>query len=156
MRWNLWKESKLYFYVSFPHSVQFSALTTPWGCLTCLFQRLRLRSKKKSDTQTKLGQIRMRYSWFTSHSHSIFPVWKKHSLVVFHFKLVIRKSGDVKEAKLCWLCQTNTHLCALWGFTGGSFQISSYLVMQINEKKLQMERTVIQRPLHTHAHTHLW
>lgn len=76
---NLCTDSKLYLYLSLISSlpVQFSALTTPQGCLACLFQRLRLRSKKrkrKSNTQTKLGQIRMRYSWFTSHSHNSFPV----------------------------------------------------------------------------------
>lgn len=44
---NLFKDLKLYLYLSFPLLIQFSALTTPQGRLACLFQRLRLRSKKK-------------------------------------------------------------------------------------------------------------
>ena len=168
MRWISIRSKKLHLYRLFSLclclSVQFSALTTPQGCLACLFQRLRLskkkkKRKKKSNTQTKLGQIRMRYSRFTSHSHNSFSsLEKKHSLVVFHFNLIIKWECRCQGRWHCVRCVlTNIHLCALWWAHMGA-DFSSVLNPARLKQKLQMERTSTFTPntiTHTNTHTYI-
>lgn len=58
-------------------SVQFSALTTPQGCFACLFQRLRLRSKKKATH--KLNWDRSEWGTHGSlHTHTTVFQFRKN------------------------------------------------------------------------------
>lgn len=63
-------------------------------------------------------------------THQFSSLEKKHSLVVFHFNLVIKGECLVLRTLNCVHCvhcvMTNIYLCALFGVTGADF--SSELV----------------------------